>query len=103
MNQYKLLKIRNVKFPMTEKMFDYYRALGLDCYVLKYHNRMDGSVFVIPGVLCSDENLLDCLVYDFMDREDIRKMLLGCEFSYFQNKYEKKCKEIFKRQSKLCE
>lgn len=96
MNQYESLKRRNIKFPMTEKMFDYYIALGLDCYVLKYHNRMDGSIFVIPGIFYSDRNLLDCLAYDFMDREDIRKMLLGWELGYFQNKYEKNVKKYLR-------
>lgn len=97
MNQYESLKRRNVKFPMTKKMFDYYITLGFNCYVLKYHSRMDGSIFVIPGIFYSNGNLLDCLSYDFMDREDIRKILFGWELGYFQNKYEKRCKEIFKR------
>lgn len=78
---------------MTEKMFNYYIALGLDCYVIKYHNRMDGSVFVIPGIFYSDGNLLDCLAYDFMDREDIRKILLN-QPDHFYNKYKERCIEI---------
>lgn len=104
MNQYESLKRRNVKFPMTKKMFDYYIALGLDCFVVAFHQRMDGSVFVIPEILYIENGLVNIAYYHLMDREDIRNMAHPHEYvddiqGYFQNKYEKKCKEIFERQS----
>lgn len=97
MDHYYNLKKGNIKFPMTKEMFDYYFSLGLDCYVIKYNCRMDGSIYVVSGILSPKYNLLDCICYDFMDRQDIRTMLLGWDYSYFREKYEKRCKEIFKR------
>ena len=101
MNQYESLKRANIKFPMTEKMFNYYISLGLNCCVIKYHSRMDGSINVVPGIIYSDRNLLDCMAYDFVDREDIRKILLN-QFDHFYNKYKERCIEIFERQLELC-
>lgn len=97
MDHYYNLKKRNVKFPMTKEMFDYYFSLGLDCFVIKYHTRFDGSIYVVPGILSPEYDLLDCFDYDFMDRQDIRTFLLGWDYSYFREKYKKRCEEIYKK------
>lgn len=97
MDHYRKLKENNIKFPMTKEMFDYYFSLGLDCFVIKYNTRFDGSIYVCPGILSPKYDLLDCLNYDFLDREDIRVMLTDRKWDHFKNKYEKRCKEIFKR------
>lgn len=97
MDHYKIYKDKNLKFPMTRKMFDYYFSLGLDCCVIKYHIRFDGSISIYPGILSPKDNLLDCLDYDFFDREDIRVILSDPIYSHFEKKYEKRCQEIFKR------
>ena len=102
MDQYELLKKRNLKFPMTKKMLDYYMSLGFDCFVIAFHQRMDGSIFIIPKILYTEENLINRTHYCLMDREDIRNMVNPHEYvddlqGYFQNKYEKRCEEIFKR------
>ena len=97
MDHYRKLKENNIKFPMTKEMFDYYFSLGLDCFVIKYNTRFDGSIYVCPGILSPKYDLLDYLNYDFLDREDIRVMLTDRKWDHFKNKYEKRCKEIFKR------
>lgn len=97
MDHYRIYKDRNLKFPMTKEIFDYYFSLGLDCCVIKYHTRFDGSISVYPGILSPKDDLLDCFDYDFFDREDIRVILSDPIYSYFEKKYEKRCKEIFKR------
>lgn len=97
MDNYKIYKDRNLKFPMTKGMFDYYFSLGLDCFVIKYYTRFDGSIHLALGILSPKDDLLDCLDYDFVDREDIRMMLSDRAYDHFKKKYEKRCKEIFKR------
>lgn len=97
MDYYRKFKENNIKFPMTKEMFDYYFSLGLDCFVIKYNCRMDGSIYAAPGILSPKYNVLDCICYNFMDRQDIRTFLLGWDYSYFREKYEKRCKEIFKK------
>lgn len=97
MDQYKIYKNINLKFPMTKEMFDYYFSLGLDCCVIKYNIRFDGSISIYPSVLSPKQDLLDCIDYDFCDREDIRVLLSDPVYNHFKNKYKKRCEEIFKR------
>ena len=97
MDYYKNYKSNNLKFPMTKEMFNYYFSLGLDCFVIKYYTRIDGSIYILPGILYPKYDLLDCIDYDICDREDIRAMLSDRAYDHFKNKYEKRCKEIFKR------
>lgn len=97
MDYYRKFKENNIKFPMTREMFDYYFSLGLDCFVIKYYPRFDGSIHLALGTLSPKYDLLDCLDYDFLDREDIRVMLTNRIHDHFKNKYKKRCEEIFKR------
>ena len=66
-------------------------------HVIKYYTRFDGSIHLALGILSPKDDLLDCLDYDFVDREDIRVMLTNRIYDHFKNKYEKRCEEIFKR------
>ena len=102
MDYYKNYKSNNLKFPITKEMFDYYFSLGLDCFVIKYYTRIDGYIYVLPGILSPQYDLLDCIDYDFCDREDIRAMLSDHAYGHFKKKYEKRCKEMFKRRMYSC-
>lgn len=97
MSIYKTLKSGNIKFPMSGKMFEYYEALGFKCFVIKYFQRMDGSVYVSPEIFYTKDHLIDCLRFSFFDREDIRAFLNGNYTNHFKLKYKQKSKEIFER------
>lgn len=94
MSSYENLKKSNIKFPMSKEMLKYYTDLGFKCFVIKYHNRMDGSVYCDPELFYSKDGILDCISYSLFDRSDIRRFISGYNYNYFNLKYEQKCKEL---------
>lgn len=97
MSNYYNLKNGNIKFPMSKTKLKYYMSLDFKCFVIQFHQRMDGSVYAVPEILYVSDNIVNCFHYVLFDRDDIRHFLQGDYYDHFKNKYKNKCVELENR------